>query len=324
MATIYNPGGSVGFTKQATRWDAGANPDARYSLYSSFYNYNFRENGDGTYTYERSRKIEHQSLNEQSVNRLDNSSVAFSIAGFVNKMQKFYFAPPSDNLWTVSIRLHSDNLNSRPDSISQLYQNIILANHVYDNQNVKSKWGIEYASKVVNNPNNYIADLAGNSKIFLAQSVNFRPYGITINENVFSNGQAAGGFLTFGKVLQSKSGGNECNINFLVSNWDICDVLVDPWIAAIAKYGLIEDDSIVNLKADIYIEEYSASVDKKLNNDNNYNFSEMVLRKTYKFIKAFPISRGEISKNYDFNQAGSFKTSMVNFKFDEYKIIYHV
>jgi hypothetical protein len=50
----------------------------------------------------------------------------------------------------------------------------------------------------------------------------------------------------------------------------------------------------------------------------------MVLRKTYTFYKAFPISRGEISKNYEFNQAGTFKTSTVNFRFDEYKIKYHV
>ena len=326
MASIYNQDGSVGFSKQANKWDAGANPDSRYSLYSTFYNYEFSDRGDGTYTYKRSRKYEPALLSDRDVNNLDNSPLQSStVANFVNKMQKFYFAPPSDNLWTVSIRLHSDGLPYEPNSILTLYDNIIRANSVYDSLNIKSRWGMDYDPKIVNNPRNFIYDLSSHSRIFLAQTVNFRPYALTINENAYSSGQASGGFLTFGKILQSKSGGNECNISFLVSNWDICDVLIDPWIAAIAKYGLIEDSTIDNIKADIIIEEYSASVDKKLvKSMEGYNFGSMMLRKTYTFYKAFPINRGEISKNYEFNQAGAFKTSTVSFKFDEYKIKYHI
>ena len=329
MASIYNRDGSVGFSKQANKWEGGANPDSRYSLYSSFYNYEFSDRGDGTYTYRRSRKVEPSRLSDNDINALDKSFLQSStIANFVNKMQKFYFAPPSDNLWTVSIRLHNNNGNGLTydsNSISNLYNNIISANYSYDNHNVGSKWGINYDRKIINNPGNYIYELSGQSRIFLAQSVNFRPYALTINENAYTNGQSAGGFLTFGKILQSKSAGNECTISFLVSNWDICDVLIDPWIAAVAKCGLIEDSHIPTIKADIIIEEYSASVDKSIMHPTeDYNFSGMVLRKTYTFYKAFPISRGEISKNYEFNQAGTIKTSTVNFRFDEYKIKYHV
>lgn len=322
MAIIYNDDKTVGNTRPANRWDLGRNADARYSLYSSKYGYEFKSNGDGTYTYERSRKNEPKSLSDAEVRTKDASFTAFSINGFINKMQQFYFAPPSDNLWTVSIRLHTDSLSARPNTIVSLYDQIIEANRIYDTSNVKSKWGINYAAKVKLDPRNYMEDLADNSRLFLAQTVNFKPYGITVSENVFTPAQSAGGFLTFGKVLQSKTGGNECSISFLISNWDICDILIDPWIAAIAKHGLIEATGIPNLKADIILEEYSSSVPKDM--VEGYEYKEMVLRKTYKFIKAFPISRGEVSKNYEYNQAGTFKTSTVQFKFDEYNITYHI
>lgn len=250
----------------------------------------------------------------------------FSIAGFVNKMKNFYYAPPSDNFWTIDIRLHprGDEGNEKPN-LSLLYKNIVEANEGYDKNHVSSNWNINFKVSVdQNRKSSYISGFEGGSGLFLAQSVNFRPYALTINENSFSSGQASGGFLTFGKIAQSKSGGNECNISFLISNWDICDILIDPWIAAIAKWGLIESSEIKNLKADIFVHEYSLSVDKELHPDTNYNFDSLVHRKTYKFFKAFPISRGEVSKTYEYNQAGTFKTSTVNFKFDEYSIEYHI
>ena len=326
MAVIYNADKTIGNSKNISRWDSGeVGADARYSLYSSYYNYNFNKNGDGTFTYSRSRKVDPTTLKEDSVINLDKSTTAFSIAGFINNMQKFYYAPPSDNLWTVSIRLHSGTtVPKEPNSLSSLYNNIINANKKYDTSNVKSKWGINYAPSVKNSPSSFIEGFSGESRMFLAQTVNFKPYGLTINENAFSSASAAGGFLTFGKVLQSKTGGNECNISFLISNWDICEILIDPWIAAIAKHGLIEDSTIPNIKADIILEEYSTSAPKNLVAGDDYNFEKMVHSKTYKFFKAFPTSRSELSRNYEAAQAGAFKTSTVNFKFDEYSITYHV
>lgn len=250
----------------------------------------------------------------------------FSMIGFVNKMGNFYYAPPSDNFWTVDIRLHSrgDEGNEKPN-LSFLYKNILDANLIYDAYHVNSNWKVGFKMHIdENKKRSFISGFEGESGMFLAQSVNFRPYALTINENSFSPGQSSGGFLTFGKIVQSKTGGNECNISFLISNWDICEVLIDPWIAAIGKWGLIESSDIKNLKADIFVHEYSVSVDKNINPDEDYNFQSLVHRKTYKFFKAFPINRGETSKNYDFNQAGTFKTSTVNFKFDEYSIEYHI
>ena len=246
------------------------------------------------------------------------------VGGFINKLSKFYHAPPSDNLWTVSFRVHTNTLSEKyTNTITQLYENIIVCNSAYNNH-IKSKWAVGFDKKVKTKTRDYMKEFAGESRMFLAQTLNFRPYSLTVNDNSFSAGQAAGGFLTFGKVMQSKTGGNECSISFLVSNWDICEIFIDPWIAAIAQFGLLEDSSVPELKADIIVEEYSASVPKSISNDEGYNYASMVHRKTYKFIKAFPINRGEMSRSYDFNQAGTFKTSTVNFKFDEYNITYHV
>ncbi len=48
-----------------------------------------------------------------------------------------------------------------------------------------------------------------------------------------------GGFLKFGKVVQSRTSTDELKVNFLVSNWDIGDILFDRWIAAVSQKGLI-------------------------------------------------------------------------------------
>lgn len=40
------------------------------------------------------------------------------------------------------------------------------------------------------------------------------------------------------------------------------------------------------------------------------------------FNNCVPIKRGEITKNYEFNDGGTFKKSIVNFVFDDYKIQY--
>jgi hypothetical protein len=47
----------------------------------------------------------------------------------------------------------------------------------------------------------------------------------------------------------------------LVSNWDIGDILFDPWIAAVAQKGLIEDDNS-SIKGKIVIKEYASSLPK--------------------------------------------------------------
>ena len=96
MASIYNRDGSVGFSKQANKWEGGANPDSRYSLYSTFYNYEFSDRGDGTYTYSRSRKVQPSRLSDNDINALDksflqSSTINYKVIFFSNTINYFVY-----------------------------------------------------------------------------------------------------------------------------------------------------------------------------------------------------------------------------------------
>lgn len=75
-------------------------------------------------------------------------------------------------------------------------------------------------------------------------------------------GQQHGGFFNFGNIAQSRPNNRKLNINFLISNWDIGDILFDPWIAAVTQKGLIEDGNS-SIKAKIVIREYSSALPKE-------------------------------------------------------------
>jgi hypothetical protein len=45
--------------------------------------------------------------------------------------------------------------------------------------------------------------------------------------------------LNFGYIAQNRQVNRSLKVNFLVSNWDIGDILFEPWIAAVAQRGLI-------------------------------------------------------------------------------------
>jgi hypothetical protein len=45
-------------------------------------------------------------------------------------------------------------------------------------------------------------------------------------------------------------------------------------------------------------------------------------RKQYIFYNCIPVSRGEVSKNYEQSDAGVFKKSIVDFRYEDYKIQY--
>lgn len=125
-----------------------------------------------------------------------------------------------------------------------------------------------------------------------------------------------------GNTLLQKSSGNSCNISFLISNWSIGDILIEPWIAAIMQRGLIESsngplDGQKSIKADIYIREYSASSDSKV-----YQNANMRLRKEYRLVNAFPVKRSQVEYKYDQGSAGEYRKEVVPFYFDEYSIRY--
>lgn len=48
----------------------------------------------------------------------------------------------------------------------------------------------------------------------------------------------------------------------------------------------------------------------------------MECRKQYIFHDCVPVSRGEVSKNYDFNNAGTFKKTIIDFRYEDYEIHY--
>lgn len=48
----------------------------------------------------------------------------------------------------------------------------------------------------------------------------------------------------------------------------------------------------------------------------------MECRKQYIFHDCVPVSRGEVNKNYDFDSAGVFKKTIIDFRYEDYEIHY--
>lgn len=169
---------------------------------------------------------------------------------------------------------------------------------------------------------NFISSFSEKAGVFLAQDVQFNPLSINILDKPWGEGSSQHhGFLNFGNVSLGRQDSKSLKISFLVSNWDIGDILFEPWIAAVAQKGLIEDGISSSIKSKIIITEFSSSVPKDYNNQSNTS-TEMVQRKQYIFNNCVPVSRGEVSKNYEMENAGTFKKSIVDFRYDYYEIKY--
>ena len=265
-------------------------------------------------------------VNESDIIAEDGSVLVPSIRGFLNKMQNFFFRPPSDNLWTINIDSESSPENTNPNqpyrSLASLYDAIIATNNNWSSM-VNTGWKIKL-NETYTKCKNYIEHFENEHGIFLAQDVSFSPIQTLVNTNFFTGGQQHGSFYNFGNISQSRPNNRNLNISFLVSNWDIGDVLFDPWIAAVAQKGLVEDGNST-IKARITVSEYTSGYPyqeySKLGG-NKIPPSRMVLRKQYIFRNCIPVKRGEVSKNYNSDESGTFKKSIVNFHFDDYQIIY--
>ena len=250
-----------------------------------------------------------------------NTSSQNMLSNFMQKMQLFQFAPPSDNIWTVSIEVASargSNLTDKDDlgtSIGTLYNGIIAANKLWS-QKTATRWAINVDKLSLNDK--FFSNFADLPEIFLASDINFTPIENQIESNIFTQANQYGSFYNFGHIGMARPNNRNLNISFLVSNWDIGDILIDPWIAAVAQKGLIEDGQGC-IKADILIKEYAVYKAPQTNYTKN---AEMECRKQYRFFNCVPTKRGEVSKNYDPNEAGTFKKSIVSFKFDDYRIDY--
>lgn len=258
---------------------------------------------------------------------IDPSNSDYPMGKFFNQMGKFYYCPPSSNLWTVEIKGHSvNNRDATKSSLKTLYSMITTVNDAYAKV-VHSDWGVDSSIPVKTSGltmNEFINGFATVGNLFLAQSVKAPSNKITDNGNVFADFSQHGGFLTMPRVINSRQPGQlSCIINFNVGNWDLGDLIIDPWIAALAQRGLVKDGDI-DLTAEIYLTHYAASAP---NIDKNWNgvASEWVLRKQITLYGAFPIERGElIDVTYDNEKGGKYVTQSCTFHYDDYFTRYFV
>lgn len=247
----------------------------------------------------------------------------YNLVNFLTKLQKFQFNPPSDNLWIVRIYTY-DEKGGVKDMVS-LYNAVIEANKSYSSV-VPTKWKVTIPQTKDGitpniNPIDYIEDFQQSTGVFLAQNINFTPQSAISLDQTFNQGKQHSAFLNFGYVVQGRQINRSLKISFLVSNWDITDILFEPWIAAVAQRGMIQDGKSSSIKARIILEEYSASIPKQFKSVSN-DRNEMQCRKQYIFEDCVPINRGSIERDYDFNNAGTFKSSIVQFRFQDYQIKY--
>lgn len=318
MAIIQNSDYSVGTVSRLNQYQMDTAEAQKYR-----YHQLLNSNGWGEPYEHGAKKIKWDDVNKKGNYIPQNTPAMFN-----TKIQNFFFAPPSDNLWNVKIELTTysvDGQNNLPSlkntNLVQLYKNINAVNSSWDNLH-DEKWsitGIDGKNKSKSTVEKFLQHLCENEMgVFLAQQVNFTPMSVGINKQPFADISQHGGFYKQAKVAQSQQSTDELKINFLISNWDITEILIDPWIAAINQHGLIADDIV--LKAKIILTEYSASHEKFSTSETYIPIMEA--RKEYIFDNCVPISRDETTKKYNADEAGTYKNSIVTFSYDSYKIKY--
>lgn len=250
---------------------------------------------------------------------MSNSVESGAIPIFLEQMKKWQFCPPSTNLWTIEIVEHNDGSGSSTGyNLSSLYNNIIKVNKQF-NKHFTNSYSILKDTQNQSAVSTFISSAQHNKiGLFLATDVSFNANAVTIVDKSSSFAEPFTGWLSYGKIQQGRTHNRAAVINFYHSNWDINEILFDPWIAAIGQQGLIEGDEadkIYNIKADIYIKEYAASVS---------DGTSWVLRKQIKLTKAFPKSREQYRYTYSNDDAGVFKSTKIDFEFENYAIEYKV
>lgn len=257
-----------------------------------------------------------------------------AIQKFIGKLKNWKFNPPSNNLWTVEILLHNDGTSSKgKHTLSALYSNICAVNKNYNDQisgywDVKSPNGSnasEYEKMVTEFSESYIEELSGSNDIglFLAQGVKYQTHKAQINSNIADQLSPYAGFMTWGMSTVGKTAAQEANIQFLETNWNIGNILFDKWIAAVLQQGLVEDDSLPNIKSDIIIKKYSPSIPANMMGSKaSDEFYKWQLKETVTLYKAVPLSHeGDDQLTYELPTP---KPVTVNFNYVDYSIKYHV
>lgn len=266
---------------------------------------------------------------ENKLKALATATQAPTIHKFIEKLQNFYFSPPSDNLWVVKIQhLHQTWTNIVSNVLPSWKFGTKWKIKVKDNKepgDTKTSLGANVTA-YSEGTNRYVEQLSDSQMgLFLAQNIDFTPFTLQTTNSWFTEAQQHSGFLNFGNIVNARNNSNSLKIAFLISNWDITDLIIEPWIAAVSQMGTV-DSNVQSLKTTITIEEYSAGVPKDLLSSNRgYVYpNSMQVRKVYTFYNCFPVSRGSVSKNYDPMEAGAYKNSIVDFRYEDYQIEYMI
>ncbi|MBQ7820531.1 MAG: hypothetical protein IJ341_12655 [Bacteroidales bacterium] len=230
---------------------------------------------------------------------------------YLTKFDDWKYCPPSDHLWTVSFFLAPRGGKDEIGTFQTLYNNILNVNNQY-NASFSPLWKITTPGDsdfVINSQDSTIG-------MFLASEITFNGNSVIIADTQSNNATQYTGWLSYGKTLTGRNHNHAAKIIFFKSNWDITEIFIDRWIAAIGQQGLIEDSSLYNIKANIVITEYAASVPSQT------TAGVWVPRKKVTLLRAFPKSRLDNKYEYSPEEAGSAKFNTVDFEFDAYQIEY--
>lgn len=258
--------------------------------------------------------------------------------------------PPSTNLWTVQIK-NASNGEAVATSFAELYGNILSANSKYS-MLVSNLWHVSGVKKEKFNENvkKFFGKADSNKYgIILCQSVTLPDLSVTAEQS-YGELDNYRGFLMPGHTVNNRTLGKQVQLSFLGTNYDLKDMFFTPWCAAVAQQGLIEDDELPCLRADLYINLYSPNekaneiIHKKKDDRafiNEFNdalislttytanlFGDDIywdLRKQIKVTRAYPIAINDVNGAYDYEteNAGKFRVFNVDFNFDEISIEYH-
>lgn len=249
-----------------------------------------------------------------TINSLPTSSTGL----FIDKLKDWKFNIPSKNLWTVNIFPHNDGTEIN-GSLSKLYQNIANVNKIYDAQ-IGTAWSVK-SNTTQEFDTDFISKLeVDQTALFLAQGLSYETHSATVNTNVSDMLVPHAGYMTFGSISNGKSPAHTLNIQFLETNWNIGDILFERWIAAYIQQGGIEDSSLPNIKADIFVNEYAHGAPESLKKRFT---DEWQLRKTIKFIKCVPVKRsGDTMLTSEPPNSPNILT--VEFNYQDYNISYAI
>lgn len=231
---------------------------------------------------------------------------------FLSKFTDWKYCPPSSHLWTVNFLLAPrGTAGASSTSFSTLYNNICNVNARF-NSMYSPIWKITTPEDHIN----FISSSQDNTiGMFLAREISFNGNSVSTQDSQSGLNQSFTGWISYGKTQTGRNHNHAAKIKFFQGNWDIIEIFIDKWIAAIGQQGLIEDDTLSNIKANIVITEYAASVP-------NNTSGVWVPKKRITLLRAFPKNRQDSKYDYEPENAGDARFNLVDFEFDGYQIEY--